>query len=174
MKKTLLQFNETDIPYVVVEDTTYIAIRPICNAIGVEYSRQYKRVKKDKIPSRALYICTMRDSKSRMRKYVALPEQYIYGWLFTINTNTDALYEYKVKCHDVLFQHFRGELTHRNELLRKKARTQDELEQIKQELKQDSEKYQRLNKLHGEILRIGKEMKKSDNAIINNQLKLFN
>lgn len=174
MKNSLLQFNETDIPYVVVEDITFISIRPICKALGVDYHRQYKNLKKDRILNGVLSVQTMRDSESRMRKYVALPEKYIYGWLFSINSNVPALQEYKKKCYDVLFQHFRGELTHRNELLRKKAQTKSEMDAIKKELKMDSDKFQRLNKLQGEILRLGKEMKKSDEQIINKQYSLFN
>ncbi|MFW6020355.1 MAG: phage antirepressor N-terminal domain-containing protein [Bacteroidales bacterium] len=174
MKKPILQFNGTDIPYVVAGDIVFISIRPICKALGVDYHRQYKNLKNDQILNGVLSVQTMRDSESRMRKYVALPEKYIYGWLFSINSNVPALQEYKKKCYDVLHQHFRGELTHRNELLRKKAQTKSEMDAIKNELKMDSDKFQRLNKLQGEILRLGKEMKKSDEQIINKQYSLFN
>ncbi|MGM0530441.1 MAG: phage antirepressor N-terminal domain-containing protein [Bacteroidota bacterium] len=173
-RRPLLEFNGKDIPYVVVEDTTFIAIRPICDALGVDYHRQYKNIKKDKILNGVLSKQPTRDSESRMRNYIMLPEKYVYGWLFKINSNIPALHEYKKKCYDILYNHFHGELTKRNDLLRKKAIAESEIQKIEKELKDSSEKYQRLNQLKGEVLRVGKEMKKNDNSVIKKQLSLFN
>jgi len=96
-KEELLKFNNRIIPYTVVDGVTYIAIRPICDALGVDYHRQYKNLKKDKILSGVLSVQPTRDSETRMRNYVVLPEKYIYGWLFSINSNVAALQEYKKK-----------------------------------------------------------------------------
>ena len=170
----LLNFDGRKIPYAVIENEVFIPIRPLCDILQVEYNRQYKKLNKDKIMGRALYKCTMRDAENRMRTYVTLPERYIYGWLFTISSDSNALYEYKVKCHDVLYNYFRGELTRRNELLRKKALTESEIKNIQKDLRENSEKYKRLNELQGEMLKIGRELKKNDNKNINKQLRMFN
>jgi hypothetical protein len=171
--KSLLKFDGRYLPYAVIDETVYIAIRPICDAIGVEYSRQYKKVKKDRILSRALYICTMRDPEKKLRKYIALPERYIYGWLFTINTNSDALYEYKVKCHDVLHYYFRGKLAERRQILQEKTKVKIQMSHIRDKLKAN-EDYQQLNKLQGRHLNLANMLKEIDEEESLKQLELFN
>ncbi len=173
-EQSFLQFNNREIPYTVVEDTVFIAIKPICDALGVNYNRQYQKIQKDEILSTVFAKKQMRGAETPMRNYVSLPEKYVYGWLFSIQSNVAPLKEYKKKCYEVLYNHFHGELTKRNELLRKKALTESEIKNIQKDLQENSEKYKRLNKLQGEMLKIGRELKKNDNKNINKQLRMFN
>ena len=172
-KEELLKFNNRIIPYTVVDGVTYIAIRPICDALGVDYHRQYKNLKKDKILDAQLAIQPMRGSETPMRNYAALPEKYIYGWLFSINSNVAALQEYKKKCYDVLYNYFNGSIIRRNELLKKKAKVLTEMRSLEEELK-DNQKYQELNRLKGEMLSISNLLKKIDEQQANRQMTIFN
>lgn len=171
-KEELLKFNGREIPYTIVEGVTYIALKPICDALGLDYTRQHKNVKKDEILSVQLAVQPMRGAETPMRNYAALPEKYIYGWLFSIRSNVAALQDYKKKCYDVLYNYFNGTIIKRNELLNKKAHILSEMKQIETELL-DNEKYQELNRLKGEHLRISKKLNQVDEEQTNKQMSIF-
>jgi hypothetical protein len=52
------------------------------------------------------------------RTYFCLPEEYVYGWIFSINSDSEDLLSYKKECYHVLFNHFHGIITKQTELYR--------------------------------------------------------
>lgn len=104
---------------------------------------------------------------------VALPEKYVYGWLFGINSGSDALQEYQYKCFEVLYDYFHGTIGQRHNVLAKKAENEKELRDLEKEFKQD-QRYQRMEDLRGAIARSGIELKELDRRLVDSQLSLFN
>lgn len=170
--KKFLEFNGRKVFFLNADGQWWIAIKPICEALGVDYEAQRKRLKRDSIlgqlPSEQTVVAA--DGKPRMM--VCLPEQYIYGWLFTIDSSNEALGEYKRKCYDLLFSHFHGTITNRVEAIRERALAMREMEQIRKDLEKD-ERWKRLQELQGVVLHKAKELKEADRTIEREQLTLF-
>ncbi|MCO5268503.1 MAG: phage antirepressor N-terminal domain-containing protein [Brumimicrobium sp.] len=166
-----LQFNGRTIWFTNKDGENWIAIKPICEALGVNYVGQYKKLTEDKFYTDALYKTTMRDSKNRKQEMVCISEKSVYGWIASINSPNEEFWQYKRTCYDILYQHFKGVITGRRELLEEKITIRDEMQLLKEEL-QDNEKYQRLVSLEKEDKEANKRLKNLDKELIQ-QPKLF-
>lgn len=105
--------NETNINIVQEGSDILVPIRPICDALGVTFSRQRKKIAEDPIlgPTVALRATVGGDGKQR--EMVCLPFELVFGWLFTISPDNvasdeaaDAVIRYKRECYHALFTHF--------------------------------------------------------------------
>ncbi len=77
-----LEFNGKKIIFLSVDGTYWIALKPICEALNIEYSRSFKNVKNDPILAPVLAIQPMQVSKNGIlqgRNMVCLPEKFIYN-----------------------------------------------------------------------------------------------
>ena len=167
-----LQFNGKTIYFQSYDGQFWIAIKPICEALNLEYTRQFKNLKEDKILSQLLAEQPMVGADNRIRKMVSLPEKYIYGWLFSINSSSEDLKNYKKECYDVLYNYFHGTITGRKELLQLQIETDIEINIAESELLQ-SEAFQKLQELKKKSSTIKKELSKNDKEV-KDELTLFN
>lgn len=149
----------------------FIAIRPICEALGVNYNRQYQNLMSDPILAPEFAKQQMQVPGDQVRTFICLPEKFIYGWLFSIQSDSPILLEYKKKVYDILFNHFHGSLTERKNVLIEKAEIKTKRQLIEVALKED-ERYTELCELKGRELRIGKTLKDLDEKLIDSQLAL--
>lgn len=173
-KDNILKFKGQTISYTIVDGVFYIAIRPICLSLGLNVDRQIKKIKNDPVLSDAYTIASTRDSENRIQKMAVLPEQFIYGWLFGVNSKSSAILEYKKQCYRVLYNYFHGTIAKRNKMLMHKTETLTKMHEIEERLKTNSEDYRELNRLKGEHLRISNILKKIDEEQGLQQLSLFN
>ena len=171
--KKFLQFNGKNILFLNIDGTYWVAIKPICDALGIQYHRQYKNLTNDKILSQLLSKQTMVGADFRVRTMVALPEKYIYGWLFSINSDSDALQNYKLTCYNVLFEHFHGAITKRTNELTEKSLAEHQAKIIREKLKSENADFKTLCDLEGKILKHSRILKQIDIDIIDSQLCLF-
>lgn len=108
--KIIARVNGVDI--LSTGDEQFVAIRPICEALGIDPEGQRQRIERDEIlgPSACLIKTTGKDGKSH--EMYAIPYCYVFGWLFSIgiskvNENVKALVlEFKLACYKALFTHF--------------------------------------------------------------------
>ncbi len=105
--------NGTNINIVQEGSDILVPIRPICDALGVTFSRQRKKIAEDPIlgPTVALRATVGGDGKQR--EMVCLPFELVFGWLFTISPDNvasdeaaEAVIRYKRECYHALFAHF--------------------------------------------------------------------
>ena len=95
----------------------WIAIKTVCEAISVNFNRQFQNIKEDSIlKAKFAKQQIMVPGDSQPRKYICLPEEFIYGWIFSIKSDSPKLIQYKEECYHVLFQYFKGSITRRAEL----------------------------------------------------------
>ena len=89
--------------------TNWIMLKSVCEAIGVNWNRQWQNIKEDTIlkPKYAKQHIQI-DKNSQSREYICLPEEYVYGWVFSIRSESPELLIYKDECYHVLFNHFHG------------------------------------------------------------------
>jgi hypothetical protein len=152
--------------------TYFIAIKPICEALGVNFQEQHKDISNDSILGpRSCKHTILIPGDSQPRKYFCLPEEFIYGWIFSLRPKnpTEEFLIYKEKCYDILFNHFHGSLTMRKNLLIEKSELIERENQLRKELL-DNPLYVQLNDLKGKNLSLCKSLKALDEKLINQQL----
>lgn len=137
-----------------------IAIKPICEALGVSYKWQLERLKKHKVWGTVYRTSTMYIPGDQLREMACLPEEYIYGWLLSINSDSEELIAYQRECNHVLFQHFRGTITRRAELYQQLAKSKMEIAELDNKLK-DNEDFQRREAVKMQVARLWKDIKET-------------
>lgn len=95
-------------------NTVWVALKPIVEAMGLDWSAQFRRVKRDPILSEGIAI--MATPLVHGQETVCLILDYLNGWLFTIESNRikdneirERVQEYQRECYRVLYRHFSGE-----------------------------------------------------------------
>ena len=111
-----VDFYGDDIPAVIIEGgEVYVPVRPICQYLGVQWSAQSKRIKRDPILSESIVSVSVMDTQGdppQRRTMTCLPLDYLNGWLFGINANRvkpelkEQLLRYQRECYRVLAKHF--------------------------------------------------------------------
>ncbi|MBF7696637.1 ORF6C domain-containing protein [Acinetobacter sp. EC115] len=107
----IIKFNKQDIPVFFHNNKPYVAMKPICENIGLNWDGQRQRIQRNHILSQGTVMITA-PSKSGNQEYSCLPIGYLNGWLFGIDVNRvkpeikDTLIKYQLECYDVLYNHF--------------------------------------------------------------------
>jgi len=169
--KNFLQFKGKTLLFQENNGTEWIAIKPICEALGIDHAGQYKKIKNDKILGSVYENIPMQIPGKQVRLMAALPLFYVPGWLFGIQeyNENENLKEYKFECYKILYQHFNGYVRERNHLLNEKASIKAEIKNLNQRLNNNPD-FKKLNDLQGRNMRIGREMKKIDEYYIQKEL----
>ena len=177
MKKhqNFLEFNGKKILFLSIDGTYWIALKPILDALNMDADKSIKNVKKDPILGPERSIQTVQVSKKGVfqgRKMTCLPEKYIYGWIFSLRSESPALIEYKRTCYDLLYNHFHGAITNRKELLVERQLIDSEIKELKLEMKESNDKFQKLQKLQSKRKNLSQELNTIDKEIVK-QPELF-
>lgn len=95
------------------DDGVFVALKPIVESMGMDWSAQLKRVKRDPILSEGMAIMATPFSRGGDQEAVCLKMDLVNGWLFTIDsarikdeTVRDRVILYQRECYGVLFRHF--------------------------------------------------------------------
>lgn len=169
--KKFLEFNGKTIFFVAVDGQYWIAVKPICEALNVDYIRQFKNLKDDKILGGVLSNQTMHDASGRLQEMASLPEFFIYGWIFQIQSTSEELAAYKWECYRILYEHFHGAITGRKELLSEKARMELEIETCMNTL--DPEVALKLERAKKRKDAITRQLSKLDAEVMEEEKTLF-
>lgn len=116
IRQQTVVFYDDEIAAVQVEQggkqIIYVPLRPLCDYLGVDWSGQLQRVRRDPVLSDALTPCVVvtptQGQPDQRREVLCLPLNYLNGWLFGINANRvreelrDKLIRYQRECHEIL------------------------------------------------------------------------
>lgn len=116
MKTELVKFHETELVVFVDENnnTPMVAIKPICDAIGLHADSAVKSIKNHPILGDWHAVHHVSVGENKKINHVLLPIEYVSGWLFSINSNKckpevqQNLITYQRECFKVLYDHFFG------------------------------------------------------------------
>ena len=93
-----------------------VAIKPICQALGLDWSMQLRRIKRESIMAEGVVMMTI-PSVGGAQETICLRIDLINGWLFGIDegrvkddTIRQRVRDYKRNCYRVLFEHFQARL----------------------------------------------------------------
>lgn len=115
-KIVTVDFRSDTLVAVERDDGIYVAVRPICEALGIDWSAQLKRVKADPVLSEAVALIATPFGRHGQEE-TCLKLDFVNGWLMGIDSRRvreearDKLIEYQRECHAVLFRHFYGKAT---------------------------------------------------------------
>jgi hypothetical protein len=173
--ENFLKLNGEVIQIVKVDGTVWISLPSLCKALNIHANRHYRNAKNDPIIGPGLSIQTVQVSKNGQkqgRSVTCIPERLVYGWLFTIKSDSPELLEYKKTCYDLLFNHFHGTIGGRRELLLEKVELKTELHKIEAELREQNESAKRADELKKKLKSINGKLSSLDNQVVN-QKTLF-
>jgi len=84
MQTKLIKFQKTELIAVQdADDNIFVAIKPICEAIGLNHDSACAGIKKDEILGAAHGIHNVQVSENQSKNYLTLPIHLINGWLFS-------------------------------------------------------------------------------------------
>lgn len=109
----MVPFHGTDLTAVEVNGELHVALKPVCEAIGIDWSSQRKRIMRDAILSTCVVITTMQvPGEIQNREVMTLPISHLNGFLFGITASRtkpevmDALIVYQRECYRVLHDYW--------------------------------------------------------------------
>jgi prophage antirepressor-like protein len=150
----------------------WVAVKPICEVLNVHYKAQHRAISEDKILGQLSSIQRTVGADGRQREMLCLPEKFIYGWVFSLQSESEELQNFKLECYDVLFNHFHGANAQRMQLLKEKSQTQKEIEALEDELK-ETETYKKIAELKKQEKQLFLQAKSIDRKMIAQQLPLW-
>ena len=116
MNITSVKFHDQEIPVLSHEGKPYVAMKPICENIGLDWDAQRKRIRRNKILNASAVMMTVEQKVGMKREFLCLSLGMLNGWLAGIDTNRvkpeiqPTLELYQMECYDVLYNHFLPEV----------------------------------------------------------------
>ena len=107
-------FNGDKILVVEKGDKKYVAMKPIVEALGLDWSGQLKIIKNDPVLNEGMDVTSI-PSRGGNQETVCLPLDYLNGWLFKIpalrytGCRQEAIIKYQRECYQALYQYFHKE-----------------------------------------------------------------
>lgn len=90
----------------------FVPIKPICEALGINYATQLEKIKEDEILGAVVPLRGTTGSDGKTYQMTCLPFELVFGWLFTINPKNvapeakDNVIRYRMECYHALYRYF--------------------------------------------------------------------
>lgn len=94
------------------EPEKYVPIKPICDILGIDRKSQQDKIKDHPILSSVGVLSTLTGADGKQYEMFCLPLEFVFGWLFTINSSNvapeakEAVEKYQLECYRALYHHF--------------------------------------------------------------------
>ena len=105
-----INFTNQQLLTVEKDGIKYVAVKPICENLGLDWSSQRTKIKDNHILGSVMVIIAITGSDNKNYDMSCLPIDYINGWLFTINPNKVSeeirplIIYYQKECYRALFE----------------------------------------------------------------------
>jgi hypothetical protein len=156
---SVAKVNNVDI--IIIENgDKRVAVRPICEALGVAYQSQIERLKSDPILGSTVTLSVTVGADGKQREMVTIPFKYVFGWLFRIDSRNvkeeakEVVERYQLECYDALYFHFTEldeYLKYRTEMAERKfeevERYRDDFKETKARLDKAKEEFAEIRAL---------------------------
>nr|WP_309576806.1 phage antirepressor N-terminal domain-containing protein [Moraxella osloensis] len=114
-KPQTIVFNNQILTTFEKDGVRYVAIKPICENIGIDWESQRQRIKRDDILSKVACMIKATGLDGKIYEMLSLPIQFLNGWLFGVDSKrvkTDEakknLMAYKLECYQVLHDYWQS------------------------------------------------------------------
>lgn len=123
-----------DVSIMLIDDAEkLVPIKPICQALEVNYSSQLEKIKSDEILGSTVPLRGIVAADGKEREMACIPFKLVFGWLFTINPKNvkaeakEQIIKYRLECYNALFNYF----TDQGEFLEQKQKAlEKQLEEV--------------------------------------------
>ena len=110
-----LDFNGKKIYFRDQDGQSWIAIKPICNQLGVSYYQCLKNIQTDMLLERNTKKLNIRvDLKGNgyhvPKDMMCINEKLLYGWILTIRSKSPELLAYQHTCYERLYEQMKGSI----------------------------------------------------------------
>ena len=105
-----INFNNQQLLTVEKDGVKYVAVKPICDSLGLDWASQFTKIKSNEVLETTIVFITTVAEDGKNREMICLPIDMINGWLFTINPNRVSeeikplVIYYQKECYKVLFE----------------------------------------------------------------------
>ena len=89
-----------------------VAVKPVCEILGVDFSAQRAKLKEHPIFSSVMVLSTTTGSDGKQYEMLCIPFKFFAGWLFSINPGNvkeearESLMQFQLKCNEILYEYF--------------------------------------------------------------------
>ena len=103
-----VEFHGATLVTTLVDGVPHVALRPLCDAIGIDWQGQHKRLSSHPILSSVVSVTETTGGDGKTYKMTCLPLKHLNGWLFGVDANRvdpavrERLLEYQRECYDAL------------------------------------------------------------------------
>ena len=104
--------NGINLQVVADERDQFVAVKPVCEILGVNYTTQVEKLTEHPIFSSTIPLRGTVGADGKNREMLCIPFRFFAGWLFSINPDNvkeearEKLIQFQLKCNDVLFDYF--------------------------------------------------------------------
>lgn len=108
---TVARVNGVDIQ-IIENGEKRVAVKPICDALGIAIEGQYSKLKTDPKFSSVIMLSITTGADGKKYEMLTIPMRKVFGWLYSINANNvkpearEALLKYQEECNDALYNYF--------------------------------------------------------------------
>ena len=105
---TVARVNEVDIVIIEGEEKR-VAVKPICQALGIAFQRQIERLKEDPILGSVVTLEVTTGADGKQYEMVTIPFKFVFGWLFRIDSRNvkeesrESVLKYQLHCYNALY-----------------------------------------------------------------------
>lgn len=110
----VVPFHEHSLLTISEGGTAYVAMRSVCEQMGLDWKAQYNRIQRDEVLSSTVVMTTMVAADGKPREVVTLPLDMLNGWLFGIDASRvkpelkEMVLRYQRECYRVLADYWQG------------------------------------------------------------------
>lgn len=112
-KLSTVDFHGDKLPVLKKDGVKYVVMKPITKALGLNWSAQLKRIKRDDVLSTSMSVMDTEVCRNgQAGEIIALPIEMMHGWLMGVNSRRvkpevkEKLFQYKKECYKVLDAYF--------------------------------------------------------------------
>lgn len=114
----VIKIHDTEIQCPMHQGEKFVAVKPICQVLGISHDAQNRRIKSDQILNSVATTVVATGSDGKNYEMTCLPVKYVFGWLFSIDDKLvkgqarENLLTYKRECYEILYETFFNRAKH--------------------------------------------------------------
>jgi len=105
-------FAENEITVIEANGVRYVALKPLCEILGLSWSAQYELIHRDPVLQKEVFVLRGQ-TNGGTQDMVTIPIDFINGWLFKIpasrytGARRETIIKYQNECYQALNDYFR-------------------------------------------------------------------
>jgi hypothetical protein len=108
----LLQINHVELTFSKAGETVFVAIKPICEALGIDHSGQVSTIKNHPILGSVMVENPTTGSDGKTYNMLSMPLEFVFGWLMGIDARkvspdaSESVVKYQKEAYRALYEKF--------------------------------------------------------------------